>query len=50
VLHPELAVFVIFLYEFFAAWKQPKNQCNSFKGVLPKSNAAKSPGFEAKRI
>jgi hypothetical protein len=26
-----------------------KTQCNSFKGVLPKTNAANSPDFEAKK-
>jgi hypothetical protein len=51
VLHPELAVFIIFLYEFLPLGNNPKkNQYNSFKGVLPKTNVANSPDFEAKKI
>jgi len=49
-------VFIIFLYEFLPLGNNPKKkkkkkkQCNSFKGVLPKTNAANSPDFEAKKI
>jgi hypothetical protein len=28
----------------------PKNKISAFKGVLPKTNAANSPDFEAKKI
>ncbi len=40
-----------FFVRIFAAWKQPKKpSATNFKGVLPKTNAANSPDFEAKKI
>ncbi len=46
-LHPELALFSC--TNFLPLGNNQNTQCNSFKGVLPKTNAANSPDFEAKK-